>query len=246
MPEFSPLAHSDQMGVHVRLQHHSGSGTRGARGIEIKQRVEGRIDGGKTRIQGQGTGVGPLLSGRNTQNEIRSDAFALSLGVGELMEIGQRPQIERQFFLSERTVARLWRFEVGTVGEYALDRPLLGVVVAREAVAVLDSFGRPDPNQDPPCERSSETSVVQALHLMNSPKLNAKVTGEGGRAAQLAAGKKTPPEIVDELYLLVYSRLPKAEERDVCVRIFDGISRRQATEDILWALLNTPEFVFKD
>jgi len=32
----------------------------------------------------------------------------------------------------------------------------------------LDSFGRPDPNQDPPCERTSDSSVVQALHLMNS------------------------------------------------------------------------------
>src|SRR5690606_4406934 len=36
----------------------------------------------------------------------------------------------------------------------------------------LDSFGRPDPNQDPPCERTSETTVVQALHLMNSPRLH--------------------------------------------------------------------------
>src|SRR5437773_7192457 len=37
----------------------------------------------------------------------------------------------------------------------------------------LDSFGRPDPNQDPPCERTSDSSVVQALHLMNAPKLHA-------------------------------------------------------------------------
>ena len=34
----------------------------------------------------------------------------------------------------------------------------------------LDSFGRPDPNQDPPCERTTDTTVVQALHLMNSPE----------------------------------------------------------------------------
>jgi hypothetical protein len=26
----------------------------------------------------------------------------------------------------------------------------------------------------------------------------------------------------------------------------DRIRRRQATEDLMWALLNTPEFVFKD
>lgn len=110
----------------------------------------------------------------------------------------------------------------------------------------LDSFGRPDPNQDPPCERVSDSSVVQALHLMNSPKLHAKVTNDAGRAAALAASQKTPAEIVEELYLLVYCRDPGAEERKNALRRFEGVPRRQATEDLLWALLNTPEFVFKD
>jgi hypothetical protein len=110
----------------------------------------------------------------------------------------------------------------------------------------LDSFGRPDPNQDPPCERMNETSVVQALHLMNSPKLHAKVTSDEGRAAQLAASKKMSSEIVDELYLLVYCRTPSAMERQNALRRFEGVVRRQAVEDLMWALLNTPEFVFKD
>jgi hypothetical protein len=90
--------------------------------------------------------------------------------------------------------------------------------------------------------------VVQALHLMNAPNLHAKMTGDKGRAAQLAASKKTPAEIVDELYLLVYCRFPDAEERRLCLDVFaaPGVSRRQATEDLLWALLNTAEFVFKD
>jgi Protein of unknown function (DUF1549)/Protein of unknown function (DUF1553) len=110
----------------------------------------------------------------------------------------------------------------------------------------LDSFGRPDPNQDPPCERTSDTSVVQALHLMNSPKLHAKVTNDEGRAAALAASKRTPAEIVEDLYLLVYCRLPHDAERRNALRRFEGVPRRQATEDLLWAILNTPEFVFKD
>ena len=112
----------------------------------------------------------------------------------------------------------------------------------------LDSFGRPDPNQDPPCERTSDTTVVQVLHLMNSPNLHRKVTAEAGRAAKLAASKKTPREIVDELYMLVYSRLPSEDERTVCLRVFaeKDVTRRQATEDLMWALLNTPEFVFKN
>lgn len=112
----------------------------------------------------------------------------------------------------------------------------------------LDSFGRPDPNQDPPCERTSDTTVVQALHLMNSPGLNQKVTAEKGRVTDLAASDKTPAAVVEELYLLVYSRLPTAEESQVAQAVFtkEGLSRRHAIEDILWALLNTPEFVFKD
>jgi hypothetical protein len=110
----------------------------------------------------------------------------------------------------------------------------------------LDSFGRPDPNQDPPCERTSDTTVVQALHLMNAPLLHAKVTSDTGRAAQLAAGKMTPGALVEELYLLVYNRLPTEEERRVGLRLFAASSRREATEDLLWALLNTPEFMFKN
>src|SRR5262249_33041947 len=42
----------------------------------------------------------------------------------------------------------------------------------RSRSVFLDSFGRPDPNQDPPCERTTDTTVVQALHLMNSPALH--------------------------------------------------------------------------
>jgi hypothetical protein len=112
----------------------------------------------------------------------------------------------------------------------------------------LDTFGRPDPNQDPPCERTADTTVVQALHLMNSPELQRRIGDDAGRAAALAAGKQTPREIVDELYLLVYARLPKDAEVQVCLRVFErpGLTRRQAVDDLMWALVNTPEFVFKD
>jgi len=112
----------------------------------------------------------------------------------------------------------------------------------------LDTFGRPDMNQDPPCERVPDTTMSQALHLMNSPELHAKVTSDEGTAATLAASEKSPNELVDELYLLVYNRFPTAEERSVGDSLYarGEISRRQVTEDLMWALLNTPEFVFKD
>jgi hypothetical protein len=114
----------------------------------------------------------------------------------------------------------------------------------------LDTFGRPDPNQDPPCERVSEGAVTQVLHLMNGPDIYRKVTADEGRAAQLAASAKTPEQIVEEIYLLCYGRLPTGEEQQIGKQVFAAAgestpaTRRQATEDLLWALLNTPEFVF--
>ncbi len=77
----------------------------------------------------------------------------------------------------------------------------------------LDTFGRPDPNQDPPCERTPDTSVVQALHLMNAPGINDKIRSDAGRAAKLAASDLPPERVVEELYLLIYNRLPDDEER---------------------------------
>ena len=135
------------------------------------------------------------------------------------------------------------RFEAMPPGSRAME-----AWTVRGQSVFLDSFGRPDPNQDPPCERTSDTTVVQALHLMNAPGVQEKVTADAGRAAKLAAGKKSAAELVDELYLLTYCRPPTDEERAACVRYFDktGMTRRRAVEDLLWALLNTPEFVFED
>ena len=112
----------------------------------------------------------------------------------------------------------------------------------------LDAFGRPDANQDPPCERTGETTVVQALHLMNAPSVNRQVTSDDGRVARLAASR--PLGGTDRRGALPGDLLALADKRRT-----SGHSpadrrhrrdRRQAVEDLLWALLNTPEFVFKN
>lgn len=121
------------------------------------------------------------------------------------------------------------------------------VWTARIPSLFLDTFSRPDLNQDPPCMRVTDTAVVQALHLMNSPKLHEKVTRDGGYAAKLAESGKSADEIVAELYLRVYCRYPSERERSIGRSWFDQReSKRAATEDLLWALLNTAEFAFKD
>ena len=118
----------------------------------------------------------------------------------------------------------------------------------------LDAYGRPDPNQDPPCERTTDPTVVQTLHLMNSENLFKKVTSDKGWAAELAKSERSATEIVNQLYLAIYSRYPTQKELDIATKIYDNNDseedalklRRQNTEDLMWALMNTPEFVFKD
>ncbi|MFN0074910.1 MAG: DUF1553 domain-containing protein [Prosthecobacter sp.] len=110
----------------------------------------------------------------------------------------------------------------------------------------MDAFGRPNASSECPCERDAKPSVVQALHLMNSTKLQEMLISSKGRATRLAKSELTPEHIMEELYLACYSRLPTAEEAAIAGKALDvGIANRQAAiEDVLWSLLNSAEFVF--
>jgi len=62
----------------------------------------------------------------------------------------------------------------------------------------------------------------------------------------LADSAKAIPEIIAELYLVSLSRFPEPNEMQAAAAAFHepGATRRTATEDVFWALLNSPEFVF--
>jgi len=81
---------------------------------------------------------------------------------------------------------------------------------------------------------------------MNSPQLNEKLASDTGRVASLAASDMTNAEIIEEAYLLIFSRPPTTEERKKAAESLPQKERRLAVEDLFWALLNTPEFLFID
>jgi hypothetical protein len=107
-------------------------------------------------------------------------------------------------------------------------------------------FGRPVRATVCECERSNEPSISQALHLLNSPEVHAKLAHRHGFARKLAATSKSNDEIVDEIYLGALSRFPTADEKALMATAFEaaGTNRHQAVEDILWAVLNTKEFLY--
>ena len=106
----------------------------------------------------------------------------------------------------------------------------------------LDAFGRPNASQECPCERERKSSVVQALHLMNSANLQEKIATD----TPLKKSSKPEPEVVRDLYLAAYNRLPKPNELKAALAYFatPGATRQTAIEDIMWSLLNSAEFVF--
>jgi len=107
----------------------------------------------------------------------------------------------------------------------------------------LDTFGRPNENQDPPCERTPDSTVTQALHLMNSRELDGRIRSDSSRAARLASSDAKEEQVVEELYLSTFSRLPSQQERDYAVGLLnDSENRRVVIEDLMWAMINAPEF----
>ncbi|MFQ3591882.1 MAG: DUF1549 domain-containing protein [Gemmataceae bacterium] len=112
----------------------------------------------------------------------------------------------------------------------------------------LDVFGRPQRISACECERVSEANLAQALHLLNSDEVQGKLARSGGRAEQLANPMDTRPdaEKVDELFLWAFARKATDEQRQVAVEHLakHASNKKLAYENILWALLNTKEFIF--
>jgi hypothetical protein len=96
------------------------------------------------------------------------------------------------------------------------------------------------------CERSNEPSISQALHLLNSPEVNQKLTHRRGVARKLAESPLSNDQITDEIYLSTLNRFPTADERTLLQPAFEtaGANRHQALEDLLWAVMNTKEFLY--
>ena len=109
----------------------------------------------------------------------------------------------------------------------------------------LDTFGRPPRQTTCECERSNETNVEQALHLMNNPEIQTKLTAPTGRITALVKAVATPDQQVENLFLAALSRLPTERERTRGIAwLTASADRHKAAEDLLWAIMNTKEFVF--
>ena len=64
----------------------------------------------------------------------------------------------------------------------------------------------------------------------------------------MADKDKSDSDKMTDLWLTCYSRTPSAEEMDIAMKHIEAKKdkKKEAYEDIMWALINTKEFLFND
>jgi hypothetical protein len=103
-------------------------------------------------------------------------------------------------------------------------------------------FGRPPRTATCDCERAAEPALPQSLFLMTDRSLLRKLAG--GRLRRLLDAKMSDAEVLDELFLATLSRFPSGKEKRAALDHVRAKKDRQAAfVNVLWALINTREFI---
>ncbi|MFM7108570.1 MAG: DUF1549 domain-containing protein [Planctomycetaceae bacterium] len=108
----------------------------------------------------------------------------------------------------------------------------------------LTTFGRATREEVCSCAVKMDPSLSQALHMLNGDAANDRIR-QGGLVERRLKEGRTPTEIIDELFVRCDCRMPTERERiETLAAVLESPDRKQALEDVFWALLNAPEFVF--
>jgi hypothetical protein len=110
----------------------------------------------------------------------------------------------------------------------------------------LKTFGKPDRLLTCECERSDDPGLLQAFQLITGELMNALVKDADNRLGKMLSAGKADAEMLEEFYLAALCRPPTATESKKLLAYVGGASdRRAAWEDVLWALLNSKEFLLR-
>lgn len=121
----------------------------------------------------------------------------------------------------------------------------------------LRVFGRPEGESVCECERVQSSSLAQSLHLINAGDIKAKLGHAAGRAERLAKEDRPAEAKIRELYLVAFSREPRADELKTALNylteqrldlegkpVDTQKANRENFQDLIWALINAKEFLF--
>ncbi|QDU30886.1 Bacterial Ig-like domain (group 2) [Anatilimnocola aggregata] len=109
----------------------------------------------------------------------------------------------------------------------------------------LNLFGKPQRMEACECERDNQSNMLQALHFINGGSILGKAQNGNGRPATIVKQKLPDAEQVTELFLWTLARQPSPDELKLGVDHLQayGDKRAEALQDLMWALLNSKDFL---
>lgn len=113
------------------------------------------------------------------------------------------------------------------------------------ANSFLKLFGKPPRESACECERVAAPNLGQTLFLMNDPFFLGKINANQNLADRLGKSSKSERERIEQLFLTVLSRPPTATETAAALAHVGGEKEPVAAyRNLLWALMNTKEFMY--
>jgi hypothetical protein len=109
----------------------------------------------------------------------------------------------------------------------------------------LNLFGKPQRMEACECERDDGSNMLQALHFINGSTILTRLSNPGGRVVALVKQQPDDRLLITQLYLWSLVRNPDEKELGVAVEFFKSKEgkRDEAAQDLMWALLNSRDFL---
>jgi hypothetical protein len=110
----------------------------------------------------------------------------------------------------------------------------------------LAMFGKPQRMEACECERDDGSNMLQALHMINGTSILTRVNNNGSRVAALLKEKLDDQQLIEKLFLWSLCRPPSQRELEVSRAFFQSYGadkRSEAAQDLMWALLNSKDFI---
>ena len=126
------------------------------------------------------------------------------------------------------------------------DQRSIALADASITSAFLEKFGRSPRDTGLESERNNRPTAAQRLHLLNSSHVQRKIE-QSTKLQYLLQNKGKPRDTIDGVYLTILSRFPTEEELKTVGAYFQsaGGNRRGAANDLVWALINSAEFLYR-
>jgi hypothetical protein len=198
--------------------------------------------------------VRTIVSSRTYQLDSNLDRS--QLGEGEQLDarllaqaVVRRLTAEQLMDAQSQILGVAAHYEGYPAGSRALE--IAGVERVRRSLSpddgLLRKFGKAERLLSCECERSNEATLGQALSLIGGQSLNERLRQTDNRIGKLLDQSLSHQERVEELYWTALTRPPTAEELSSLTAFVEQAPQpRDAFEDIVWALLNAKELIFRN